>query len=62
MLAWLGHLERTHEERTQRKQLDGSDYHPDLKDDLRRHGKMVYRTFKSWRSWVRTGLYEGKSN
>jgi hypothetical protein len=44
-LAWLRHLERMHEERTRKK--IGSCYHPDLKDDLRRNGKMFNKTFKS---------------
>jgi hypothetical protein len=45
-LVWLGHLEKMHEERTTKK-ITGSCYHPDLKDDLRKNGKMFYKTFKS---------------
>jgi hypothetical protein len=40
-LALLGHLERMHEERTTKKIT------PDLKDYLRRNGKMFYKTLKS---------------
>jgi hypothetical protein len=61
-LAWLGHLERMHEERTTKKITRWKLLSSRPKGRPKKNGKMFYRTFKSLRSRFGRRLYEGSSN